>query len=280
LVIAADGSLITERLSVPTELLVGQPYNIESATVSGYRPALRKRGHLDGELLLISNSTNPGGGYLDHCVDQITDHFSETRQIAFIPYALADHEAYAHTAEKRFRRLGLLLASVHREEDPRTVLSRSDGVFVGGGNTFRLLAQLRSKGLLDEIKLRVESGMSYAGASAGSNVACPTIKTTNDMPIVDPRGFEALGLFPYQINAHYVDRDPDVAHGGETRAQRIAEFHEENTTPVIGLYEGAMLRHEKGRTSLHGNRALLFRQGKAALELAPGVNFEEMISHP
>jgi dipeptidase E len=277
---AADGSLISERLSVPTDLLVGQPYNIASATVSCYPSALRKRSHLDGELLLISNSTNPGGGYLDHCADQITDHFAATRQVAFIPYALADHEAYARTAEERFGRFGLLLASVHREEDPRTVLSQSDGVFIGGGNTFRLLAQMRSKGLLDEIKQRVESGMYYAGASAGSNVACPTIKTTNDMPIVDPRGFEALGLFPYQINAHYVDRDPDVAHGGETRAQRIAEFHEENTTPVIGLYEGAMLRHEKGRTSLHGNRALLFLRGKAALELTPGVILEETIEHP
>jgi len=153
-------------------------------------------------------------------------------------------------------------------------------VFVGGGNTFRLLAQLRSKDLLDEIKRQVESGMPYAGASAGSNVACPTIKTTNDMPIVDPGGYEALGIFPYQINAHYVDRDPDVAHGGETRAQRIAEFHEENPTPVVGLYEGAMLRHEQGRTSLQGNRALLFLQGTGAVQLAPGVNVETMISNP
>lgn len=232
---------------------------------------------MDGDLLLISNSTNPGGGYLDHCADRIAAHFAESKQIAFVPYALADHETYAHTAEERFSQMGLLLRSVHRGQDPRTILSQSDGVFVGGGNTFRLLAQMRQKGLLEEIGSRVRSGMSYAGASAGSNVACPTIKTTNDMPIVDPHGLEALGLFPHQINAHYVDRDPDVAHGGETRAQRIAEFHEENPTPVIGLYEGAILYHQKGRTSLSGNRALLFLRGEDPVELAPGDIVEAKI---
>lgn len=232
---------------------------------------------MDGQLLLISNSTNPGGGYLDHCADQIAAHFAESSQIAFVPYALADHEAYARTAEERFGQIGLLLKSVHRAQDPRTIISQSDGVFIGGGNTFRLLAQMRAKGLLEEIRSGVRSGMSYAGASAGSNVACPTIKTTNDMPIVDPHGFEALGVFPHQVNAHYVDRDPDVAHGGETRAQRIAEFHEENPTPVIGLYEGAMLYHQNGRTSLSGNKALLFLRGEYPVELAPGEIVEAKI---
>lgn len=234
---------------------------------------------MDGELLLISNSTNPGSGYLDHCADRIAAHFVESSQIAFIPYALADHEVYARTAEERFAQMGLPLVSVDRAEDPRSVISQSDGIFVGGGNTFRLLAQLRSKGLLEAIRSRVRSGTNYAGASAGSNVACPTIKTTNDMPIVDPNGFEALGLFPYQINPHYVDRDPDVAHGGETRAQRITEYHEENETPVIALYEGAMLLHQEGRTSLSGNRALLFLRGEVAVELVPGDGVEERIGN-
>jgi dipeptidase E len=230
------------------------------------------------ELLLISNSTNPGGGYLDHCADAIYEHFAGCRQITFVPYALAYHDAYAHQAEQRFGKMGLSLVSVHTADDPRKAISQSDGVFVGGGNTFRLLAQVRSKGLLDQIRSRAAAGIQYAGASAGCNLACPTIKTTNDMPIVDPGGLEALGLFPYQINAHYVDRDPDVAHGGETRQQRIAEFHEENPTPVIGLYEGAVLHHKKGRTSLAGKGALLFLRGKAATKLAPGDIVEDKVS--
>lgn len=233
---------------------------------------------MTGELLLISNSTNPGGGYLDHCADAIREHFAKCRRIAFVPYALADHDAYARQAEQRFEKLGLSLVTVHSAEDPDLALSQSDGVFVGGGNTFRLLAHLRSKGLLGQIRSCVNDGMQYAGASAGSNLACPTIKTTNDMPIVDPGGFEALGLFPYQINPHYVDRDPDVAHGGETRQQRIAEFLEENPTPVIGLYEGAVLHHKQGRTSLAGNGAVLFLRGRAATRLAPGEIVEDKIT--
>jgi len=233
---------------------------------------------VNGELLLISNSTNPGGGYLDHCADAVRGHFAECRQVAFVPYALADHDAYAHQAEQRFEKLDLSLVSVHWAEDPGLTLSQSDGVFVGGGNTFRLLAHLRSKGLLGQIRSCVNGGMQYAGASAGSNLACPTIKTTNDMPIVDPGGFEALGLFPYQINPHYVDRDPDVAHGGETRQQRIAEYHEENPTPVIGLYEGALLYHKKGQTSLAGNGAVVFLRGKTAIRLVPGEIVEDEIT--
>lgn len=225
---------------------------------------------MDGDLLLISNSTNPGEGYLDHCAVAITQHFASSSQVAFVPYALADMDGYADLAEQRFGRMGITMRSVHRATDPHALLADSDGVFVGGGNTFRLLARVRAIGLIEQIRQSVGEGKPYAGASAGSNLACPTIKTTNDMPIVDPGGLDALGLVPFQINPHYVDRDPDVAHGGETREQRIAEFHEENPTPVLGLYEGAMLHHAGGRTVLSGNGAVLFRRGQGRVSLEPG----------
>ncbi len=225
---------------------------------------------MDGELLLISNSTNPGGGYLDHCANTLQGHFAGCAQVAFVPYALADLDGYADQAERRFGRMDLMMRSVHRADDPAAVLAGSDGIFVGGGNTFRLLARVRALGLLDRIRNQVAAGKPYAGASAGSNLACPTIKTTNDMPIVDPGGLDALGLVPFQVNPHYVDRDPDVAHGGETREQRIAEFHEENSTPVLGLYEGAMLHCANGQTVLSGNGAVLFRRGHERVSLARG----------
>lgn len=232
-----------------------------------------------GPVLLISNSTNPGEGYLDHCADVLEAHFAGVDTVAFVPYALADLDGYADTAEQRFASIGIDLVSVHRDDDPASVVARCGGVFVGGGNTFRLLRICRSLGLLEAIDdLVAGRGGAYAGASAGSNLACPTIKTTNDMPIVDPGGFDSLGIFPFQVNAHYVDRDPDVAHNGETRMQRIAEFHEENETPVIGLYEGAILQHDNGSSRLLRNRALLFTKGNDPMQLRPGDSIQERLA--
>lgn len=231
-----------------------------------------------GGLLLISNSTNPGEGYLDHCADVLSGHFEGAKQIAFVPYAMADLDGYAEMARRRFEKLGLKMISVH-EGDPVQAVSQSDGFFVGGGNSFRLLARVRSLGMIEAIRKRVGEGVPYAGASAGSNLAGPSIKTTNDMPIVDSGGLDALDLFRYQINPHYVDRDPDVAHGGETRAQRIAEFHEENETPVIGLYEGSLLIHRDFETTLRGNRgAVLFLRGAQPLAMSDGAIVERIIA--
>lgn len=235
---------------------------------------------MQGELLLISNSTNPGESYLEHCADGLQEHFEGCSQVVFVPYALADLDGYATLAEQTFGHLGIKMRSVHRAEDPAAALSDADGVFVGGGNTFRLLARVRGLGLLDRIREEVAAGMRYAGASAGSNLACPTIKTTNDMPIVDPGGLDALDLFPYQINPHYVDRDPDVAHGGETREQRLVEFHEEDPTPVIALYEGAMLHYAAGRTVLSGNGAVLFQRGRPRRDLGRGGAIEDEVDSP
>jgi dipeptidase E len=163
------------------------------------------------------------------------------------------------------------LFSVHTSPDPAAALRDSDGIFVGGGNTFRLLDRMTALSLIGPIRTLAQSGVPYMGTSAGSNVACPTIMTTNDMPIVELPSFRALALVDFQINAHYVDRDPDVAHGGETRQQRIREFHEENTTPVIGLREGSWLSINEGEITLCGpNSARLFRPGEEPSELQPG----------
>ena len=150
-------------------------------------------------------------------------------------------------------------------------------MFIGGGNTFRLLKALYDFDLLGPIRERVQNGMPYIGSSAGSNVAAPTIRTTNDMPIVEPPSFDALGLVSFQINPHYIDPDPNSKHMGETREERIVQFLEENDTPVVGLREGAMLRIEHGETILRGSTgARIFRKGFDQLETLPGAHLDPL----
>lgn len=226
---------------------------------------------MSGQVLLASNSTNPGDEYLGHLGPAIIDLFAGCSRIAFVPYALADIDGYSETAEGRFRSLGLTLRSVHRDRDPVPAVSQSDGIFVGGGNTFRLLDHVLRRRLAEPIVRLVGGGRPYLGTSAGSNLACPTIRTTNDMAIVEPSTLDALNLVPFQINAHFVDRDPDVPHGGETRRQRLAEFHEENATAVVGLREGSWLLVVDSSVTLGGpNRATLFRRGMEPVDLPPG----------
>ena len=153
----------------------------------------------------------------------------------------------------------------------------TDAIFIGGGNTFRLLKTLYDLDLIDVIRERVDAGMPYIGSSAGSNMACPTIKTTNDMPIVQPPSFNALGLISFQINPHYLDPDPNSRHMGETREERIIQFLEENETPVVGLREGAMLRIENGGTILKGSTgARIFRRGFDPVEISPGAKLDDL----
>lgn len=222
-------------------------------------------------VLLISNSTLYGGGYLDHAESEIRSFLGAVRRVLFVPFALFDRDKYAATAQQRFQKMGYELTSVHTASDPVRAVNETDAVFIGGGNTFRLLKALYDFDLLSPIRERVEAGMPYIGSSAGSNVAAPTIKTTNDMPIVEPPSFNALGLVSFQINPHYLDPDPTSRHMGETREERIIQFLEENDTPVIGLREGALLRIENGETVLRGSSgARLFRQGLKPVEIVPG----------
>jgi dipeptidase E len=231
------------------------------------------------QVVLASNSTNPGGEYLDHLEDTIRLHFSGCSTVAFVPYALADLDGYSATAEARFGRLGIRLQSVHRHDVPARAVSAADGIFIGGGNTFRLLDRLISHHLIEPVRELVADGGPYLGTSAGSNVACPTIKTTNDMPIVQPLTFEALGLVSFQINPHYIERDPDTPHGGETRRQRLTEFHEENDTPVIGLREGSWLEVRTSINLVGPHPALLFRRGFDPIEIEPGEIPQEYLPH-
>jgi dipeptidase E len=157
-------------------------------------------------------------------------------------------------------------------------LASAEAVFVGGGNTFRLLRALQSTGHLEALRARVAAGMPYMGASAGTNIAAPTIKTTNDMPIVQPASFDALGLLPFQINPHFIDADAASRHMGETREERLREYLEENEVPVVGLREGAWLRREGATLRLEGrNGARLFRRGEAPEELAPGAALDRLL---
>jgi dipeptidase E len=161
------------------------------------------------------------------------------------------------------------LDSIHESSDAARAIDHAPAIFVGGGNTFRLLKTLANARLLDAIRNRVLDGMPYAGASAGSNLACPTIRTTNDMPIVEPVSLNALNLVPFQINPHYLDSSAST-HMGETRETRIMEFHEENAWPVVGLREGAMLRVEDDRIELRGRAgARIFRRGQDPVEVLP-----------
>lgn len=229
-------------------------------------------------LLLLSNSTNFGAGYLDHAMPALRDFLSGVRRLAFVPFALQDRDAYTAKAAARFAREGIDVTGLEPTPAGRDLVESAEAVFVGGGNTFRLLRTLQVSGLLEPIRRRVLSGMPYVGASAGTNVAAPTIRTTNDMPIVQPLGFEALGLVPFQVNPHYLDADPASRHMGETREERLREYLEENAVPVVGLREGAWLRRAASRLTLEGAGARVFRRGRDPEEAAPGASLDGLLS--
>src|SRR5262245_42074669 len=198
-------------------------------------------------LLLLSNSTNHGQGYLDHAMPEIRALLGRVKRVAFVPFALADRAGYTARARARLAAEGIEVEELTADASGRRALEGAEAVFVGGGNTFRLLKTLQDAVLLEPLRQRARGGLPYLGASAGINIVCPTIKTTNDMPIVQPAGFEALGLVPFQINPHYFDADPASRHMGETREDRIREFLEENAVAVVGLREGTWLRIDGAR---------------------------------
>ncbi len=224
-------------------------------------------------LLLLSNSKNYGQEYLEHARQPIREFLGDgVRSVAFVPYAAAtfSEDEYASRVGAVFGQLGYELVSVHSSSAPRDAVRSADAVAVGGGNTFLLLKRLYETGLLDVIRERAAEGMPYIGWSAGSNVACPTIRTTNDMPIVEPPGLNALGLVDFQINPHYLDEHPE-RHQGETREQRLLEFVAMNPNKVVvGLREGSMLRIEGDTVRLLGNRtARVFGYSADPHELGP-----------
>lgn len=233
-------------------------------------------------LLLISSSRTHGTGYLDHAAGEIADLLGPVTRVLFIPFALRDHDGYAATARERFAALGVGLDSLHEGgSDPEAAaraVTAAEAFFVGGGNTFRLLKALYDLHLLAPIRARVAAGAPYIGTSAGSNVACVDIRTTNDMPIVEPPSFEALALVPFNLNPHYLDPEPGSIHQGETREERIVQFLEENDRRVVGLREGAMLRVEGDRMTLQGAAgARLFARGRAPEEVRLGAALDALL---
>src|SRR5262249_28664309 len=224
-------------------------------------------------LLLISSSNVHGRAYLDHVEKEIRELLVGIRRVAFVPYALYDKDAYAGKAKDRFRRMGLELESVHVNSVPKDLIDDAEAIFIGGGKTFRLLKALYDYNLLDSIRRRVENGTPLIGSSAGSIVACPTLKTTKDMPVVQPPSFDALHPVSFQISPHYLDRDPKSTHMGETQEERIMQYLEENDRPVVGLREGTLLLVRDGGVTLQGSAtARIFRRGHAPVEVTPGTN--------
>ncbi|HEY3501646.1 MAG TPA: dipeptidase PepE [Actinocatenispora sp.] len=231
-------------------------------------------------LLLLSNSRTHGRGFLAHAIDEVTDFLAGGTDLLFVPYALRDHDAYTATVADALRPAGITVTGVHTAADPVAAVTAASAVFVGGGNSFRLLKTLRDTGVRDAVHEQVRAGsLRYMGSSAGTNMACPTLRTTNDMPIAEPDSFEALSLVPFQINPHYLDPDPSSTHMGETRQQRIEEFLEQNDVPVLGIREGAWLRVAGSTARLGGLRgARLFSRGAEPAEYAPGDDVSFLLS--
>ena len=229
-------------------------------------------------LLLISNSTLHGSRYLDHCATEITSFLKNKSTVLFVPYARPGgmtHEEYTDTARKRFEQIGKTLNGIHEFKNKSKAITDHDAVFIGGGNTFVLTTQHYKSDIIEPLKQAVKNGMPYIGTSAGSNIACQTIQTTNDMPIMYPPSFKALGLVPFNINPHYLDPDPNSKHMGETREKRIQEFFEFNDIPVIGLREGAMIHCQNNTFVLKGTSgALLFRKNQEPIELKIGEEIQ------
>src|SRR5450755_1422272 len=230
-------------------------------------------------LLLLSSSTVHGREYLDHAETEIRDFLGDVASVLFVPYALHDHDAYANRMRSRFARIGIDVASIHSAPDPVKAVAAAPAIFVGGGNTFRLLRELCLKNLREAVRDRVRAGARYIGSSAGTNLAGPTIRTTNDMPIVSPPSFDALALVPFQLNPHYADPDPASTHMGETREERIRQFHEEpeNRSPVVALREPAWLRRDGGGLRLGGGGGRLFEAGEPPRDLSNGADLSFLL---
>jgi dipeptidase E len=229
-------------------------------------------------LLLLSNSTQYGRPMLEHAEVAVRDHLAGVSSVLFVPFALKDHDAYTTAVGARLSEWGLEVSGLHEAADPIAAVEAAEAVHVGGGNTFRLLREMRTRKLLDPLRERVLDGMPYMGASAGTNLACPTIRTTNDMPIADPKGFGALELVPFQINCHYLDAPDAATHMGETREKRIEEYLEENNKPVLALREGTWLRRVDDQLALYGLRpARLFARGAEPREIQSPADLSELL---
>jgi len=225
-------------------------------------------------LIIASTSTLFGGSYLEYVLPELQNHFKNCKTLLFIPYARPNgisHEDYTNKVAVVFKTINIEVKGIHEFENPKEALIHSEGIFVGGGNTFLLVAQLHNQGLMDVMATCVKNGIPYLGTSAGSNITGLTMQTTNDMPIVYPPSFKTVGAIPFNLNPHFLDSDAKSGHMGETRETRIAEFHQFNVIPVLGLREGSWLDVKGEAIVLKGSlSAKLFRQDQEAIEIESG----------
>lgn len=246
---------------------------------------------MHSNLLLISNSTNAGEEYLGWPRPYILNFLRKfsVRSVLFVPYAgvnlsneglAQSYDAYEARVKGVFAEMGVELVSVHRSTDPKLAAKKAECIVVGGGNTFHLVKMMHETGIMHVIREQVKLGIPYVGWSAGANVACPTMKTTNDMPIAEPSSFNCLDLIPFQINPHYLDANPQ-GHAGETREQRIMEFLAVNRdVKVAGLREGCLFWIEGESIELKGNKSLrVFSFGKPAFEVKEGDDLDFLLKN-
>lgn len=225
-------------------------------------------------LLLFSNSTNYGQKYFEFPVPYIRDFLSHggRKNCLFLPYAgvTVSWADYEQRVRDRFEEMGHTLVSVHHSDNSVKAVEDAEVIVIGGGNTFSLAFHLHKLGLIEPIRKKILAGTPFIGWSAGSNVACPTICTTNDMPVIQPASFDALNLVSFQINPHYTEAViPN--HGGETREARILEYLEINRhKKVLGLKEGSLIQYSKHKAELLGNGAKLFEHNAAPVEFKSG----------
>src|SRR4051794_25981341 len=230
-------------------------------------------------LLLLSSTAVHGYAPLQHARAAFADFLGGARTVHFAPYAVSNQAGRTEAMRGLLAPLGVSVEGLDAVSDPVAAVEEAEVLFVGGGNSFRLVRALQELGLIETIRRRVEAGeLRYIGSSAGTNMACPTMRTTNDMPIVQPASFDAIGLVPFQINPHYQDPDPSSTHRGETREQRLLEFLDENDVPVVGLREGSWLRRQGDSLTLDGvSSARLFQRGESPRDVAPGADLSFLL---
>ncbi|NJX14534.1 dipeptidase PepE [Tamlana crocina] len=231
-------------------------------------------------IIIASTSTVHGSGYLEYILSELETFFKNANNILFIPHARPggiSHDDYTKIAKDGFSKINKTIRGIHEFSNPVEAVKNAKAIFAGGGNTFVLTQQLYKNELIAPLKEAVNSGTPYLGTSAGSNICGLTIKTTNDMPIVYPPSFNALGLVPFNINPHYLDPDTSSTHMGETREMRIKEFHVYNTPPVIGLREGSWLQVRGNNIVLKGNlKARIFEYNKPAYEVDAETDLSDL----
>ncbi len=230
--------------------------------------------------IIASTSTLHGSGPLEYLQEALNELFEGINEILFIPYARPggiSHDEYTIGINNIFKKINKRIMGIHMFEDPLEAVKSAKGIYTGGGNTFLLVDQLYRKGVIESLKEKILSGAPYLGTSAGSNICGLTMQTTNDMPIVYPPNFRTLGVFPFNINAHYLDPDPNSKHKGETRETRIKEFHNLNPQPVVGLREGSWLRIINEDIVLEGGlSARIFEQNKTPYEMDSGNSLSKL----